>query len=317
MDSSFVVRQQARPILGISLKVASTVVFTGMATLIKLLSDRYPVGELTFCRSAFALIPVLVWAGARGRLPAAFYTDRLGSHMVRSLTGVGSMFCGFTALSLLPIVDAIAIGYAAPLMTVVFAVVLLHERVRIYRWSAVIIGFVGVLIILSDYVGPESGADRNVVGALVALGGAVMGAFASTQVRILTRYEGAATIVIYFSAFAALASLASLPFGWVVPDLTDAAFLVLTGIFGGMGQVLMTQSFRFGDASTIAPFDYASMIWTMAVSLSVFGVWPSSIVLAGTAVVVSAGLFVIWREHQLGIERTRSKRAQTPTTPVT
>ncbi len=318
MDASLVVRHQTRPILGIALKVGSTVAFTGMATLIKLLSDRYPIGELTFSRSAFALIPVLIWAGSRGRLPGAFHTSRIGGHLVRSLTGVIAMFCGFTALSLLPIVDAIAIGYAAPLMTVVFAVFLLGETVRIYRWSAVVVGFVGVLVILSDYVGPEAaGHQRSILGALVAVAGAVTAAFAATQVRILTRYEGAATIVIYFSIIAALASLASLPFGWVVPGAGDAAFMVLAGIFGGIGQVLLTQSFRFGEASTIAPFDYTSIIWTMVVSLTVFGTWPNRIVLIGTAIVVAAGLFVIWREHRLGIERTRSKRAQTPTAPVT
>ena len=134
---------------------------------------------------------------------------------------------------------------------------------------------------------------------------------------MLTRYEGAATIVIFFSAFAALISLATLPLGWATPSAVDAVFMVSAGIFGGIGQVLLTQSFRFGDASTIAPFDYTSMIWTMVVSLAVFGVWPNTVVLLGTAIVIAAGLFVIWREHRLGIERTRSKRAQTPTTPVT
>jgi drug/metabolite transporter (DMT)-like permease len=318
MESSLAERGPGQPILGIALKIASTLVFTAMATLIKLLSDRYPVGELTFARSAFALVPVLVWAGSRGQLPGAFYTSHIGAHLVRSFAGVIGMFCGFTALSMLPIVDAIAIGYASPLMTVVFAVFLLGETVRMYRWSAVIVGFVGVLIILSDYVVPgASGHERSVAGALIAIAGAVFGAYAATQVRILTRYEGAATIVIIFSTFAALISLATLPFGWVAPSAGDTALMVLAGIFGGIGQVLLTQCYRFGDASTIAPFDYTSMIWTMVVSLAVFGAWPNATILFGTAIVIAAGLFVIWREHRLGIERTRSKRAQTPTTPVT
>ena len=309
--------QHARPILGIALKVLSTLVFTAMATLIKLLSDRYPVGELTFFRSAFALLPVFVWVIWRGRLPGLFRTVNVGRHFVRAVSGTTAMFAGFTALSLLPIADATAIGYAAPLMSVVFAVFLLGERVRIHRWSAVIVGLVGVLVILSDYVGPEAGGhERSAVGATLAVVGAVAGAFAATQVRVLTRHEGAATIVVYFSIFAALVSLATSPFGWVRPDPVDAALLVLAGIFGGLGQVLLTQSFRFGDASTIAPFDYTSMIWAMIASVAVFGAWPSGVVLAGAAIVIGAGLFVIWREHRLGIERTRSKRAQTPTTPL-
>jgi drug/metabolite transporter (DMT)-like permease len=307
----------AQPFLGIALKIISTLAFTGMATLIKLVSDRYPVGELTFFRSFFALIPVAVWVGWR-EFPATFRTSRLGGHVVRSIAGGTSMFCGFTALSLLPIADAIAIGYASPLLTVVFAFFLLGEKVYVYRWSAVGVGLCGVLVILSDYVGPEASqvARGSAIGAAFAVGGAVVGALAATQTRSLTRIEPAATIVVYFSLLTAVAALATLPFGWTMPTPLDLAMLLGAGLFGGLGQVLLTQSYRFGDASLIAPFDYTSMIWTLTASLLVFGTWPSGVVLSGAGVVILAGLFVIWREHQLGIERTRSKRAQTPTTPL-
>ena len=312
--------EQAQPLLGIALKITATLAFTVMATLVKLASATYPIGEVMFCRSLFALIPVLIWAGARGRLPAALFTDHFPRHFLRSLTGAMSMFLGFTALSLLPIADATAIGYAAPLMTVVLAVIFLGEKVRIYRWSAVVVGLIGVLIILSDYVVPAaSGAhERSAFGASIAIAGAFLGAAASTQVRAMVRFEAAATIVVYFSLVCALLSLVTIPFTpWLVPGLVDAAMLVGAGIFGGVGQVTMTQSFRYADASLIAPFDYTSMIWALIVSLAVFGTWPSGIVLFGTAIVIAAGLFVIYREHRLGIERARSKRAQTPTTPLT
>jgi drug/metabolite transporter (DMT)-like permease len=309
--------EQARPFLGIALKVASTIVFTAMATLIKLLSDRFPVGELTFFRSFFALIPVCAWVGWR-QFPKIFRTSRFSGHVIRSIAGATAMFCGFTALALLPFADATAIGYASPLMTVVFAVILLGERVHIYRWSAVAVGLFGVLVILSEYVGPEASvhSGRSLLGAGFAVAGAVTGALAATQTRSLTRIEPAATIVVYFSTLTAAFSLVTVPFGWVLPNLTDTSFLVAAGICGGVGQVLLTQSYRFGDASLIAPFDYASMIWALFVSLAIFGTWPSGIVLSGAGIVIAAGLFVIYREHRLGIERTRSKRAQTPTTPL-
>ncbi|HET7716650.1 MAG TPA: DMT family transporter [Bauldia sp.] len=308
--------ETARPFIGIALKVASTIVFTAMATLIKLASDRYPTGELTFFRSFFALIPVFIWVGFRGQFPSVLYTRHIGAHFVRSVAGAAAMFCGFTALALLPIADATAIGYAAPLLTVVFAVFLLGEKVHIYRWSAVFVGLFGVIVILTDYVVPGSreAGERSVVGAAFAIGGAIFGALAATQVRSLVRYEGAATIVVYFSLFTALFSLATSPFGWVMPGLADFGLLVLAGIFGGLGQVFLTQSYRFGDASLIAPFDYTSMLWSLVVSVLVFATWPSPIVLIGAGIVIAAGLFVIWRERQLGIERARSKRAQTPTT---
>lgn len=308
----------ARPFFGIALKIASTIAFTAMATLIKLVSDRYPVGELTFFRSFFAIIPVFAWVGARGDFPSVFTTERIGAHFIRSVAGAMAMFLGFTALSMLPIADATAIGYASPLMTVIFAVLLLGEKVHVYRWSAVAVGLFGVLVILSDYVGPGAThtAEGSLVGALIGVASAVVGALAATYVRNLVRYEGSATIVVYFSLFTALFSLATLPFGWAIPGLADTALLVGAGICGGLGQVFLTQSYRFGDASLIAPFDYTSMIWALVVSLAVFGTWPSGVVLAGAAIVIGAGLFVIWREHRLGIERSRSKRAQTPTTPL-
>ncbi|KAB2862929.1 MAG: DMT family transporter [Bauldia sp.] len=310
--------EHARPFVGIALKVASTIVFTAMATLVKLASARYPIGELVFFRSFFALIPVFAWVAWRGQFPSVFYTRRIRGHFFRSIAGATAMAFGFTALSLLPIADATAIGYASPLMTVVLAVLLLGEQVRIYRWSAVIVGLFGVIIILSDYVGPEASqvTKGSTIGAVVAVAGALTGALAATQVRVLVRHEGAATIVVYFSAFTALFALFTLPFGWGVPDAVDALILVVAGICGGLGQVFLTQSYRYGDASLIAPFDYTSMIWALVVSLVVFNTWPNLTMLTGTAIVVAAGLFVIWREHRLGIERTRSKRAQTPTTPL-
>jgi drug/metabolite transporter (DMT)-like permease len=287
-----------------------------MATLIKQASPRYPVGELVFFRSFFALVPVLIWTVWRGEFLTSLTTPRVGRHFIRSLTGAITMFFGFSALAMLPIADATAIGYASPLITVVLAVIFLGEKVRIYRWSAVGIGLVGVLIMISDYVAPSGGPERSAIGAIVALIGAFLGAVSTIQVRALVRYEPAATIVIYFSGFTSLVALCTLPFGWSVPNPLDATMLVTAGILGGLGQVLMTQSFRHGDASLVAPFDYTSMIWALLVSWLVFHTWPSNVMLVGTAVVIAAGLFVIYREHRLGIERTRSKQAQTPSTPL-
>lgn len=309
--------EHARPLVGIALKVASTLSFTVMATLVKLGSESYPIGEIVFFRSFFALIPVLAWVAWRGQFPSVFYTKRIARHTIRSITGGTTMFLGFTALSLLPIADATAISYAGPLITVILAVIFLGEKVRIYRWSAVVIGLIGVLVILSDYVGPDaSGAsERSAIGALVAVAAAFLGAVTTTQVRAMVHYESAATIVVYFSLFTSLFGLCTLPFGWVMPSPIGFVALVAAGIFGGLGQVLMTQSFRFGGAAMIAPFDYTSMIWALIVSLLVFGTWPSERMLFGTAIVIGAGLFVIYRERRLGIERARSKRAQSPTLP--
>ena len=309
--------ERAQPGVGIALKITSTVVFTLMATLVKLASANYPIGEIVFFRSFFALIPVVGWVVTRGHFPEALYTSRLHRHFFRSLAGAGGMFTGFLALALLPIADATAIGYAAPLMTVVLAVIFLGEKVRIYRWSAVAVGFVGVLVILSDYVGPEASGVKqaSAIGAGISVASAFLGAIATTQVRAMVRHESPSTIVIYFSLFCSLAGLLSIPVTpWSMPGWGDTAMLVGAGILGGIGQITMTQSFRHADASLIATFDYTSMIWALIISLVVFNTWPSGIMLVGTAIVIAAGLFVIHREHRLGIQRARSKQAQTPTT---
>jgi drug/metabolite transporter (DMT)-like permease len=308
---------RGRPLFGVLLKVISTLAFTAMATLIKFISDSYPPGEIAFFRSAFALIPVLIWVGWNGGLPTVFITPRIGGHLLRSLAGATSMFFGFSALARLPLSDATAIGYAAPLLTVVMAAVLLKEAIRVYRWTAVVIGLIGVLVILSDYIGPESGSDRSALGAIFAILAAFFGALAATQTRRLTWFETPGTIVVYFSLFTALFMLVTSPFGWVMPRWEHLPFLVGSGIFGGIGQVLLTQSYRYGEASLIAPFEYVSMLWAIVVSYLLFHSTPSVTMLAGSAIVVASGLFVIYREHRLGLRRSRERAAKTPAGPGT
>jgi drug/metabolite transporter (DMT)-like permease len=290
---------------GVLLKVASTLAFMLMATLVKLLSDRFPVGEITFARSFFALVPVAVWAAAQGGLRTVFRTSRPGAHLTRSLVGVTAMFLGFAALARLPLADSTAISFTAPLITVALAALILHEQVRIYRWSAVAIGFVGVLIILSGYA-EEGAADRSVLGAAFQLAAAAGVALVSIQIRHMTRTEPAATIVIYFSIFSTLVALLTVPFGWAMPTATEAAALLAIGILGGIGQVTMTESFRHADASLLAPFDYVSLIWALAISVIVFGTLPTGTMLTGAAVVIAAGLFVLYRERQLRIARRKA-----------
>ena len=305
----------SQPLLGVLLKVISTIAFTAMATTIKLVSDRFPAGEIAFFRSAFAVIPVMIWVGSRGMLPTIFVTPRIGGHLLRSIAGATSMFFGFSALALLPLADATAIGYAAPLMTVVLAAILLREPIRIYRWTAVFIGFAGVLVILSDYAGVSGGSHpRSSIGAVFALLGAFFGALAATQTRRLTWSEQPGTIVVYFSIFTALFMLVTIPFGWVRPRWEDMPLLIGCGVFGGVGQVLLTQSYRFGEASLVAPFEYVSMIWAIIVGYFLFSYLPTFTMLLGSAIVIGSGLFVIYREHRLGLKRSRERAARTPPT---
>lgn len=283
-----------------------------MAAMIKDLSARYPVGELVFSRSAFALLPLIVWLMARGSFPASIRTRHPKAHVKRSFIGTASMFMGFLALGFLPLGEAIAIGYAAPLIAVALAALVLKENVRAYRWTAVVIGFAGVMVMLLPRLGsgaPTPGAGAA-VGVIFALGGACCSAGVSIQVRRLTLTEDTGAIVFYFTCMTMLLSLATVPFGWVMPATgLDMLALVSAGVLGGIGQILMTQSLRFGDASLVTPFEYTSMIWALLLGWFVFGELPSGAVTAGAAIVAASGIFVVLREGYLA----RRHRAATAT----
>ena len=302
-------------LVGVLLKVASTVVFTVMVVLIKTASASVPAGELVFARSFFGTVPIVAMLAWRGELGSALVTRNPFGHVRRAAIGTTSMFCWFACLSFLPIPDATAINYAGPLFGVVFAALILRETVRVYRWSAVAVGFCGVLIVLSEQVEGLAGlgGDRA-LGAVLALLAALSAALASITIRQLTQTETTGAIVFYFSMSAAAISLLTLPFGWVIPDPATAAMLVVAGLFGGVGQVLITEAYRRAEASAIAPFDYVTMLWVVIASYLVFGDVPTSTVLAGTAIVIASGVFVIWRERRLGIleAKAAARRASTP-----
>ncbi|TNM65622.1 DMT family transporter [Aliirhizobium smilacinae] len=303
------------PLHGIMLKVLSVVVFVMMQTCIKSAGPDLPAGQITFYRSAFALVPIMGYLAFRRELFHAFHTNSLSGHLKRGVLGIMGMVCGFYGLVHLPMPDAIALGYSMPLIAVIFAAVFLKETVRLYRWTAVAIGMVGVVIISwpkmsmfsSDGIGSE-----QAMGALAVLCGAVLGGFAMIQVRQLVQTEKTATIVLYFSLTAAVFSIVSLPFGWAPLSVSERLFLIGAGFFGGLGQILLTESYRHADVSTVAPFEYTSIILGIAIAYTLFGDIPAINTLIGTAITVSAGIFIIYREHRLGLERKAARKASPP-----
>jgi len=305
----------SNPIRGITLKLISVAFFLMMQTCIKAAGPDVSAGQITFFRSAFAIIPIVIYLAWLKSLASAFHTNNLVGHFKRGFLGILSMICGFYGLTLLPLPEFIAIGYASPLLAVVFAAFLLGEAVRIYRWSAVCVGMVGVIIILWPKMtllqqgGLEAGEG---IGAIAVLIAAALGGLAMVQVRQLVVSEKTATIVLYFSLTGTLLSLFSLPFGWIWLDFKQTVMLIGCGIAGGVAQIFLTESYRNAEVSTIAPFEYSSIILGIAVSYVLFGDIPTSTMLIGTAIVVSAGIFIIFREHQLGLARKAARKASTP-----
>jgi drug/metabolite transporter (DMT)-like permease len=286
-----------------------------MVACIKALSATVPVGEIVFSRSFFAIVPILVFVAWRRRLGDAVRTENFRGHVWRCIVGVSAMACSFAALGFLPLPEAMAIGYASPLIVVLLAAVLLGETVRLYRSSAVLVGFVGIVVILWPRLSVlrtgAAGSDE-LVGASLALAAAVFAALAMVAVRRLVATENTQAIVFYFSLISAAIALVSLPFGWVWPTPAESGLLVLSGILGGLGQIFLTESYRWADTSTVAPFDYTSMIWALALGYLVFGEIPTLAVLAGASIVIGSGIFIILREHYLGLERARARRVSTP-----
>lgn len=303
------------PLYGITLKVVSVVFFVIMATCLKA-TESIPAGELVFFRCFFAILPVAVWLIWRRQLRTALQTRRPLGHVIRAMVGATSMGLGFFALTRLPLPEATAIGYAAPLLIVVFSAILLKERVHFFRWTAVIIGLVGVVIILwprlTLFTSGQPLGDSEAIGAMAAFGGAVVTAFALMQVRNLTRTERTEAIVVYFFIIASILSLFTIPFGWVVPSPQQAALLVGAGFAGGVGQLLMTSSYRYADMSVIAPFEYVSLLLTLVIGFAIFGDMPTLTMVLGAVIIVGSGIAVILREHYLGLDRVKAKEASTP-----
>ncbi len=313
--SSAASRHSDRALTGIGLKVVSVAVFVAMSTMIKA-AGPLPAGEVVFFRSFFAMLPIMAFLALRGELNGAFHTSRPFSHLARGFVGAVAMGCAFFALARLPLPEAITLNYAQPLLVVVFSTLILGETVRVYRWSAVAVGLVGVLIIAwpkLTLVGGTTAMDgREMAGVVAALCSAAASALAMILIRSLVHTEKTGTIVLWFSLSATLLSLLTLPFGWTALTPGQAALLVCAGMSGGLAQLLMTEAYRHAEASVVAPFEYTSMILGIAVGYTMFGDVPTLHMLVGGAIVVGAGLFIIARERRLGIERAKAREVTPP-----
>jgi drug/metabolite transporter (DMT)-like permease len=303
------------PLRGIGLKVASVCIFVVMATCLKA-AEGIPAGQLVFYRSLFAIIPVIAWLMWKRQLRVGLKTANPLGHVLRGLIGVGSMGLGFFGLTKLPLPESTAIGYASPLLLVILGALLLKERVFIYRWTAVIVGLAGVGIMLwprlTLLTHPEGLGAGETVGVLAALGAAFLSAFAMLQVRRLVQTERTETIVLYFFVSASFLSLLTLPFGWVWPNPQQTVLLVSAGIAGGIAQILLTACYRYADLSVIAPFEYTSLLLSLIIGYVIFGDVPTLMMIIGASIVVCSGIFVVLREHYLGLDRIRSREANTP-----
>lgn len=306
------------PLRGIALKVISIFFFITMMICLKATADKIPAGEAVFFRSFFALPSILIWIWWIGELRLAPKTQNPLAHIHRAVVGALAMGLNFGALAFLPLPEVTAIGYAAPLLTVVFAAILLKEKIRALRISCVLLGLSGVLIIIWPRLSIGSAGDASnmqAIGALLVLVSAVFAALAQVQIRKMVQTERTSSVVLYFTTISTLLALLTLPWGWAMPSPSEAALLILAGLCGGVGQILLTESYRWADASLVAPFEYGSMVLSLAAGYVFFQDVPNLWMLVGGALVMLAGILLILRESQLGSKRARQRKAG-PSSPA-
>jgi drug/metabolite transporter (DMT)-like permease len=302
--------RQDRPIFGIALINAAVVVFTVMDAVIKGVSESFPTGQLVFFRNLFAFGPILIFMLHQGQVQLR--TRHAVGHLLRGLFGVSAMYCYFLSYKLLPLSEAIALGLSGPIFLTVLSIPFLGERVGLRRWSACIVGFLGVLVMTRPGAGvwqPE---------ALVPLLAAVFYALAMISIRKLTATEASGTIVFYFTLFATLAGLATAPLGAVDPELAwvwpagGEWLVVLTiGLMGGCGQILITIAFRSAPVSVVAPFDYMALVYGFLLGWMVFTEVPDWYLIIGGVTVVASGVYIVHRETVVARQRRR-RQAESP-----
>jgi drug/metabolite transporter (DMT)-like permease len=296
--------------LGIAYMVGSTVMFAGGNAVVKWQLASYPLGEVAFGRTLFAFLTVVAIVLPRTGL-AVLRTNRYREHLQRGLSQFGSMLCWFLAVSVLSLGSATAIGFAAPLFTTLLSIVVLKEQVGIHRWSALLIGFVGVLIIT------HPGAGTLTLGALFALGNAVLISTVAIAIRRMSMTESTETLTLYQMSIMTVCTACLLTLGFRAPHWADALMVALAGIGNGIAQYWWTRSLSLAPPSAVVPFNYLSLIWAAMLGFAVWGDVPTPSLLLGSAIVVASGLYILWRETlRSAARRTLPARPATEGEPV-
>ncbi len=282
-------RLSDHPSAGIGLRLLSGLLMAGMYVSVKFVSDAVPLGEIVFFRSFFALIPLLLFLWLRHEFPQGLATQRPFGHLLRASCGALALFTAFAALARLSIAEAILIAQLSPMLTAIAAVILLSERLTRWRVLGLMLGFAGVLAL----VWPElSGSDLEwvrLVGIGLGLLSALLSALALIMVRSLSRTESPGAIALYFVLVSMLGALCTLPWGWVMPSGDTLLFLIGAGLLGGCAHIAMTLSFRYAEASRLAPFEYIALLWPLLADLLIFRLpLSTSFMLAAPMVLLGA-----------------------------
>lgn len=281
----------ATPLRAALLMLGSTLAFGLMAIAIRYATRYVPTQEVAFFRNAFgllAMLPMLIRPGS-----APLKTQQLPRYFLRSAIGLASMLCAFWAIGHLPISQAISLSYSTPLFVTIAAVLWLGETVRMRRWAAVIIGFIGVLIIV------RPGSTSFTPGTLVAVGAAVLSSLVAIQIKQLTRIDSADTVVFYTYVFWVPLSLVPALFVWVWPTGLAWVWLVATGVLGTLGQLLWTRALRLGEVSALTPISFMQLPLVSLLGWLLFNETLDRWTVIGAGIILGANAYIAHREAVL------------------
>jgi drug/metabolite transporter (DMT)-like permease len=289
--------------LGILYMLTASILFQGSSAVSKWLIETYPIGEMLFMRAvtslAVASIVILPVTGL-----GVFRTKRLHDHLLRNISQSSAQGFVSIAMSMMPLASVVAITFSAPLFSTISAAVVLKESVGPMRWGALIVGFLGVLVVTSP------GMDTFQIGSLFALANAVLFGTVAVGVRRMAATESTSTLIMHQMTMLTIIFAATLPFGWVTPaNARDWAAMIANGLANAAGQFLWTRALHLAPASAVAPFNYFSLVWASVLGFLIWGDVPSAMLLIGSAVVVGSGMFLLWHEAR--------KRKRPSVLPVT
>jgi len=285
--------QQHRILLGIALRVAAMATLACLSAIVKWTGSRgIPVFEIILFRNLFAFVPlgIYIWRTTGFEV---LRTKRPLGHLARSTVGLTGMICGFTAVQHLPLTEATALQFTSPLFMTALSALVLAEPVGRHRWAAVVVGFLGVLVMA---MARPSVGKVDILGVSLGIASAMAAAGAMVAIRQISDTERGPTIVFYFTLGGVALGLVGSAFQWVTPDPLTLGVLILGGLFGGVGQLLLTEALRQAPVGVIAPFDYTQLVWAALFGFVVWGELPHPLTLVGAVVVAGSGVYILRRE---------------------
>ena len=298
---------------GILFKILNVVSIVLMLALIKLI-EGVPVSQVMFFRCFFSILPVACVLMFRGQIGGALRTARPFAHVTRTVLGLAVMALTFIAVRVLPLPEVVTLQYSQPLFVVAFSALFLREVVGIYRWGAVAFGFVGVLVITWPQFSmmSETMTRAQLIGIAATLISAAGMAVSLLLVGQLVRTERPTTIVSYFWLISSAVLATTSIWGWEPLTGGQITILVMSGILGGLAQLFMGESLRWAPASVTASFEYLSLLFAISLGFYAFGDIPGANTLVGAIILVSAGLIIIWRQRQRGVDQSRHQETTSP-----